>query len=126
MELTLKMARHQIVVAMANVLTNSVESFTQGNGRLRPGTITMVTEVVNGSARITVADDGVGIPPEDLRELREFMPGRTSKPDGTGFGLSIAQRNVQAHGGTLAIESTENAGTTVTIELPLESPEEED
>jgi len=47
---------------------------------------------------------------------------RARKTGGTGLGLTLAQRIVQAHGGTIRLESEPDRGTTVTISLPLESP----
>ena len=53
------------------------------------------------------------------QELREFIPGKTTKKSfGTGFGLPIARRNIKSHGGSIGIQSQDEAGTTVTIVLP--------
>ncbi|MFN0152404.1 MAG: sensor histidine kinase [bacterium] len=67
-------------------------------------------------ACIAVADTGPGIPPE-LRErvLELFF---TTKPDGTGVGLSLARQAAEMHGGELEIESATGVGTVVTIKLP--------
>lgn len=63
----------------------------------------------------------MGICEEDLQEIMDFVPGKTSKKNsGTGFGLPIAQRNLGAHGGTIGIRSKIDQGTTVTITLPIE------
>jgi signal transduction histidine kinase len=57
-----------------------------------------------------VQDNGVGINSDDLGQLGAFIPGRTTKKgSGTGFGLPIAQRYVAAHGGSISIDSVENA-----------------
>jgi len=76
-------------------------------------------------AVIQVCDDGPGIPPADLARLGErFYRGdaaRSRRTGGTGLGLAIARAIVEAHVGTLAIESTVGEGTTVTIRLPLTS-----
>jgi len=57
-----------------------------------------------------------------LAEVRRFVPGGTSKKThGTGFGLPIAKRKIEDHGGSLAIESKEDAGTTIVITLPIEA-----
>ena len=56
----------------------------------------------------------------NLAEVRQCLPGRTSRRHtGTGFGLCNARRFVEAHEGTLRIDSKENQGTTVTIVLPI-------
>jgi signal transduction histidine kinase len=72
-------------------------------------------------AVFTVCDEGIGIPADDLKRLfTSFHRGsNVGERPGSGLGLVIVQRCVQLHGGTIAIESTEGAGTTVTVRLPL-------
>jgi signal transduction histidine kinase len=72
---------------------------------------------------IQIKDHGHGMDPE-VRE-RALDPFFTTRPSGTGLGLPIVQRIVEAHGGELMIESEEAAGTTVTILLPLAAVERE-
>ena len=67
-----------------------------------------------------VTDSGKGINARDLEKLLEFVPGNTSKKHlGTGYGLPIAKRYVEAHGGKLTMLSEEDNGTVVTVLLPL-------
>lgn len=121
-EITLPVARHYVVAAVRHVLTNAYEAVLAHEDRVGSGRITLEACVVEGTeVRIVVEDNGVGISADDLRELLAFVPGRISKKgNGTGFGLPTAQRYVEAHGGALVIESTENVGTTVSIILPLD------
>lgn len=72
---------------------------------------------------IQIKDHGHGMEAE-VRE-RALDPFFTTRPSGTGLGLPIVQRIVEAHGGQLAIESEEGSGTTVTLYLPLGEPREE-
>ena len=65
---------------------------------------------------VTVADDGVGIPPENMRRL--FQPDFSTKTRGTGLGLAIVKRIVTDLGGEIRIESAPGRGTTVTTWLP--------
>ncbi|MDX2137091.1 MAG: PAS domain S-box protein [Chloroflexota bacterium] len=67
-----------------------------------------------------VKDQGIGIPSEDLQHIFEpfYRAGNTGAVSGTGLGLSIAKQAVDAHGGTIHIESTPGAGTSVTVTLP--------
>ncbi|MCO6454798.1 MAG: HAMP domain-containing histidine kinase [Pirellulaceae bacterium] len=119
-------AKHQIVVAIANVLKNAYESVLIGTEATRQGVVHL-NAACTGSGQIAIAvrDNGVGLSSVDLQELRAFVPGRTTKKGyGTGFGLPIARRNIAAHDGSISIESSEDAGTTVTIVLPAHSPEE--
>lgn len=119
--ITVEIARYQVVLALANVLKNAHEALADGGG-FGPGQIDVSADVIGGEVRIVVRDNGPGMAAEDLCELREFVPGRTSKKNqGTGYGLPIARRYVIAHGGTLAIDSQVGQGTTVTITLPLEA-----
>ena len=86
-----------------------------GRGRIR------IAAVREGSrAKITIADDGVGMAPEV--QARIFEPFFTTKPvgKGTGQGLAIAWGVVaKKHGGTIAVSSTPGVGSTFTIALPL-------
>ena len=65
---------------------------------------------------ISVSDRGVGIPPEDLPHV--FDPYYTTRRSGTGLGLPIAKNIVEGLGGTIAVTSRVDEGTTVRIELP--------
>ncbi len=66
---------------------------------------------------ISVTDSGKGISPEDLPKI--FAPYYTTKEKGLGLGLAITQRMIQAHEGSLEVQSQQNQGTTVTIHLPV-------
>jgi signal transduction histidine kinase len=65
--------------------------------------------------RVTVKDNGLGIPPDKLKNV--FEPFYTTKPGGTGLGLPIAQRIVAEHGGKLLLESRPGEGATATVIL---------
>jgi PAS domain S-box-containing protein len=68
-------------------------------------------------AEVRFEDQGVGIAPDALARIGE--PFFTTKPGGTGLGLAIAQRIVERHGGTLAIESVRGRGTVASVRLPV-------
>lgn len=72
---------------------------------------------------VSFADNGVGIPPENLARL--FDPYFTTREGGTGLGLPIADRIATDHGGKIFVESAPGAGTTMTVRLPL-APAEDD
>ncbi|MBS1251355.1 MAG: Sporulation kinase E [Anaerolineales bacterium] len=97
-----------------NVLLNAIEAMSDG-GKLR-----IATELKNDRAYVTFADSGVGIDPEVVS--RVFDPFYTTKPHGTGLGLTVSYRIIQEHGGDLAIESRPGAGTTVHVILPVDGP----
>ena len=67
---------------------------------------------------IEVRDTGVGVSAEDLDKL--FVPFFTTRHDGTGLGLPISRRIVQAHGGELDVASTPGKGSAFTVRLPLQ------
>jgi len=67
-------------------------------------------------AVVEVVDDGVGISSEDRDRI--FLPFFTTKPSGTGLGMSIVKKIVDLHGGDIAIESAPGRGTRVRISLP--------
>lgn len=94
-----------------NILVNAIEAMPDG------GTLHIVSKVAGDTVRLSFADTGVGILPEQLR--RVFDPFFTTKPTGTGLGLAVSYRIVQDHGGDLSIESRPGNGTTVHLTLPL-------
>jgi signal transduction histidine kinase len=84
--------------------------------------VTLRAELDGGRVRLVVRDRGIGIAPDDLPRL--FTPffrterSRSRAAGGTGLGLVLAQRIVEAHGGTIAVASAPGEGTTVTVALP--------
>ena len=68
-------------------------------------------------------DTGVGIPPENIRKI--FDPFFTSKDvgQGTGLGLAVTHGIIEAHGGSITVDSTPGEGATFTITLPLDDTE---
>jgi two-component system sensor kinase FixL len=101
-------------IVVQNLLLNGAHAM-QGQGLIQ-----VVVTSADGLCQIAIADEGPGIPAEVLDKL--FTPFFTTKARGTGLGLSTARRFVEAHGGTLAIESPATGGTTATIRLPVRPP----
>jgi signal transduction histidine kinase len=71
----------------------------------------------DGRARLRVADDGPGVPDEELTQL--FEPFYSRKPQGTGLGLAIVRRTVEAHGGRISAEHRPGGGLCFDVDLPL-------
>jgi len=98
---------------VTNLVTNALDA-VHGGGRV-------VIETLDGGpvAEIRVADTGHGIPAAIRARL--FQPFQSTKPlgRGTGLGLAISKRLVDAHSGTIEVESREGAGTTVVVRLPV-------
>jgi PAS domain S-box-containing protein len=100
----------QLQLAFQNVLINAAQAMN-GQGRVR------VTLAASASrCRVSIADAGPGMPP-DARQ-HAFEPFFTTKSRGTGLGLPIAKRIVEAHGGEIEIASPPAGGTVVTLLLP--------
>lgn len=97
--------------AVINLLKNAAESSEKGS----PLFLQLTAEHTHFS--IIVKDQGCGISPEQLPEL--FNPFYTTKANGTGLGLPIVKRIVEAHQGTLTLESTPGTGSLFCIRLPL-------
>lgn len=113
-------AEHQIVAAFANVLKNAFESFMCNSPADPRGRIEIRAIEDSDFVTLIVQDNGMGFSEEEGRMLFLHTPGRRNKNkrNSTGYGLPNAMRKIDAHRGTLAIESQEGVGTTVTIRLP--------
>ena len=105
---------NQIRQVIWNLATNGLRAMGQG-GRL------LLTAAIaadgSSAALLTVADQGRGIPSEDLDAI--FQPFRSSFEKGTGLGLAIVHRIVTDHNGTINVSSRVGAGTVVTVRLPM-------
>ena len=96
---------------LLNLVSNALR-YTPRDGRVTIGIASLASAV-----QINVADTGAGIPADELpRIFDRFYKGAGST--GSGLGLTIARRLVEAHGGTLLAESRLGAGTTMTLTLP--------
>jgi signal transduction histidine kinase len=82
------------------------------------GKLYVTAERRGGRVVITVKDTGGGIPKDLLPNI--FSPFSSTKSAGMGLGLAFSKAAVEAHGGTINVESKEGEGTTFTIDLPLE------
>jgi len=106
----------QLQQVFLNLITNAEQALKQAHGR---GTITIRTQKSDGVIKISVTDDGPGIPADVLSRI--FEPFYTTKDvgKGTGLGLSICHGIIQEHGGQIRVESTEGSGATFTVEMPI-------
>jgi two-component system, cell cycle sensor histidine kinase and response regulator CckA len=104
--------RAQLEQVLVNLALNARDAMPDG------GTLSIALSAADGGVRITVADDGVGMP-EDVRE-RAFEPFFTTKDrgEGTGLGLATVHGIVTEAGGTVDLQSVPGRGTVVTIHLP--------
>ena len=94
-----------------NLVKNSIEAMAEG------GAILIRSHPSGDHVEISVADQGCGIPEEDIEKI--FAPFFTTKQDGTGLGLCISKRIIDDHvGSSFTVKSKEGKGTTITIVLP--------
>jgi signal transduction histidine kinase len=101
----------QLKQVVLNLLKNAIEAMPSG------GTIYLKTCLTKESKiLIQVVDQGTGIPKERTHRLGE--PFYTTKDSGTGLGLMVSYKIIEAHGGEMIFESCPNAGTKVNIYLP--------
>lgn len=120
-DLALPVFRAQVILAVRNLIKNAYEAVLAQKPRSTTGKITIEACQQGKWAVLRVEDNGMGLNEQELGNVRQFIPGNTSKQGGTGFGLPIAQRYVAFHGGKLEIESEDGKGTVVEIRLPMES-----
>lgn len=108
--------RSQLETVLVNLFINALDAMPRG-GRLE---VTLTSNSETG-ARITVADTGCGIP--DHIASRLFTPFTTTKPTGTGLGLTISGRILEEHGGSISAGNRPEGGACFVINLPLASAE---
>ena len=97
--------------AFLNIVINALQATPAG------GSVGIACRRKDTGYEICFIDSGSGIEAEGLTKI--FEPFYTSKPDGTGLGLAVTRKIIEAHGGTLTVESEIDKGTTVMITLPI-------
>lgn len=103
---------NQIRQVLVNLVQNGIQAMPDG------GALRVETVCADNQVQISVTDTGVGIPPESIEEI--FQPFHTTKPTGTGLGLSLVKRVIEEdHRGGLSVTSTPGQGSTFTVSLPL-------
>ena len=95
----------------SNIIMNACDAMPNG------GTLTVKSRKMKENVDISFSDTGAGMSNDILTNL--WSPLFTTKAKGMGFGLPIAKRILEAHGGTISVESSHNEGSTFTIILPI-------
>ncbi len=104
----------QLRQVVLNLLSNAAQALREAG---RPGRIRVSCEPDgDGGAVLAVEDDGPGIPPEAAGRI--FTPFFTTKAKGTGLGLAVVQRIVDAHGGSVSLQSAPGDGARFVVRLP--------
>jgi signal transduction histidine kinase len=109
-----KLDARELKKAFLNLILNALEAL-EGSGRL---TVATAYSAATGSVTVTIEDSGPGMTEETLS--RAFDLFFTTKPDGTGLGMSIARSVINLHAGELTVASRIGEGTRVQARLPLE------
>jgi PAS domain S-box-containing protein len=110
-----KLLRH----ILTNLLSNAAKYSPPGS------TVSLLLAERDGEAVIEVGDQGIGIPLEDQARLFESFhrASNVGNRQGTGLGLVIVKKAVELHGGTISIDSKADAGTRISVRLPLPLPQ---
>jgi len=103
----------QFNLALSNLLINSTQAV------LDQGEIHLITRASKKNVFILIQDNGSGISPEHLPRIFDFM--FSTKPTGSGLGLSIAKKIISDHRGEITVRSELNRGSTFTIRIPIEA-----
>ena len=111
--------REKLQQVMINILSNSMK-YTADGGEIR-----LLASPAARGVKITVSDNGMGIPEDDMPRLFERFyrveKARTSDAGGTGLGLAIAKEILDAHGGEIVVDSVYGKGTNVHVLIPYET-----
>ncbi|RLQ93429.1 ATP-binding protein [Falsibacillus albus] len=103
--------KNQIIQVLINIVKNGIDAMDNG------GTIAIQEEIVGNELKVVIIDEGIGIPEDRLNRLGE--PFFTLKEKGMGLGLTISNKIIHDHKGTLDINSCLGEGTTVQLSLPV-------
>ena len=105
----------RITQALINLYINAIQAMPDG------GQLSVHSQEKEGGVELNVSDTGAGM--NEANKNKIFDPYFTTKNTGTGLGLAVVQKIVEAHGGTIEVESKEGEGTHFTIFLPNDSGE---
>jgi signal transduction histidine kinase len=111
---TPELDRDQFRQVLINLIQNAVEAMPPERMDAK---VTIASELgAAGELRVSVSDNGVGIPPDGAAKI--FEPLFTTKTKGTGLGLAVVANMVRGHGGSIGVDSVPAQGTRFTVKLP--------
>jgi signal transduction histidine kinase len=111
--ITCKIDPDMIKQVILNLFINATQAMNEG------GELIIRTNMNDKNANIEISDTGTGIPPEEIDKI--FQAYYTSRPAGTGLGLPIAKKIINAHNGNIAVNSQPGKGTSFTITIPAQT-----
>jgi signal transduction histidine kinase len=109
-----KIDRTQLIRIITNLVKNAIQAIPESQEKKA---VCVNIKKESGHVIITVADNGIGIAPEDFSRI--FEPKFTTKTSGMGLGLSIIKNIIENYNGTITFESQKGKGTTFTVSLPI-------
>jgi len=120
-DLQIEADANKITVAISNLVRNALTFTNEG------GHVLVTVESVTGHVQISVKDNGIGIPADDLGfvfdRFFQVESHLTRRHTGMGLGLSVAKTMIELHGGRIWVESVEGKGSTFSFLLPLRPPQ---
>ncbi len=110
---TLQLNTEMMRQALLNLLLNAVQAMPKG------GELTIQATVENGMVTLSLIDTGTGIAPEVLPKIFKPFYSTKSRSGGSGLGLPTTRKIIEAHNGTIDVQSEIGKGTKFTIRLPI-------
>jgi signal transduction histidine kinase len=112
----------RIIQVVTNLLSNAIKFCDKTEGRIE-----VDYQIQEGKLVVSVADNGLGVPKEDIDyvfdKFYQSKNQNTIKPEGSGLGLAISERIVTSHGGTISVVNELNSGAKFTFEIPIQPKE---
>ncbi|WP_456272894.1 cell wall metabolism sensor histidine kinase WalK [Bacillus sp. AK031] len=116
--------KDKLTQVLDNIISNALKYSPEG------GLLTFKVEEKDEMIQVSVSDQGLGIPQDNLSKIFERFyrvdKARSRQMGGTGLGLAIAKEMISAHGGNIWAESKEGTGTTISFTLPYDSTQEDE
>jgi signal transduction histidine kinase len=105
----------QLHQAISNLVDNAIKYSPRGS------LVQVLVDTTEYDVLVTVSDSGKGIPPKDVPYIFDkfYRVKEKGQPSGVGLGLALVRSIAEAHGGTVQVESTENQGSSFTLQLPM-------
>jgi two-component system sensor histidine kinase HydH len=107
----------QLESTLVNLIVNAFEAMRETGGT-RPHSLRIAAQVEDGELRLSIADTGPGVAPENRERI--FYPFFTTREHGTGVGLAEVHKMVASHGGSVEVQTRPGGGAVFVVHLPLE------